>query len=368
MAIKEINDAGGVKVGGKSYKIVAIAEDGASDWPTFAEKSQKLIDSDKVAVVFGGWTSASRKAMLPVYESKNHILFYPIQYEGQECSKNIFYTGAVPNQQAEPAVQWLMDKFSDKLGKKVYLVGSDYVYPRTANTIIKEQMKALGGETVGEDYIPLGNTEVAPIIAKIKKAFPDGGIIINTLNGDSNVALFKQFKAAGIDPAKYPIMSFSIAEEEIRQIGPEYTTGTYAAWNFFMSLDTPASKKFTADFQKMFGADRVTGDPAESAYNMVYLWKNAVEKAGTFEDLDKVRNTMIGITFAAPQGEIKMFPNHHTSERVLIGEAEANGQFKILEDSKKAIPPLTWNQFVPETKGYTCDWTQNRPDAGKFKM
>ena len=368
MAIKEINDAGGVNVAGKKYKITPIAEDGASDWPTFAEKSQKLIDADKVAVVFGGWTSASRKAMMPVYESKNHILFYPIQYEGQECSKNIFYTGAVPNQQAEPAVDWLMKNFGDKYGKKVYLVGSDYVYPRTANTIIKEQMKALGGETVGEDYIPLGNTEVAPIIAKIKKAFPEGGIIINTLNGDSNVALFKQFKAAGIDPAKYPIMSFSIAEEEIRQIGPEYTTGTYAAWNFFMSLDTPASKKFTEDFQAMYGKERVTGDPAESAYNMVYLWKNAVEKAGTFEDLDKVRNSMIGIKFASPQGEIEMFPNHHTSERVLIGEASADGQFKILEDSGKAIPPIPWNQFVPETKGYTCDWTQNRPDAGKFKM
>ena len=368
MAIKEINDAGGVKVAGKSYKITPVSEDGASDWPTFAEKSQKLIDADKVAIVFGGWTSASRKAMMPVYESKNHILFYPIQYEGQECSKNIFYSGAVPNQQAEPAVQWLMDKFSGKYGKKVYLVGSDYVYPRTANTIIKEQMKALGGETVGEDYIPLGNTEVAPIIAKIKKVFPEGGIIINTLNGDSNVALFKQFKAAGIDPAKYPIMSFSIAEEEIRQIGPEYTTGTYAAWNFFMSLDTPASKKFTADFQAMYGKDRVTGDPAESAYNMVYLWKNAVEKAGTYEDLDKVREAMIGTTFAAPQGEIKMFPNHHTSERVLIGEAEQNGQFKILSDSKTAVPPIPWNQFVPETKGYTCDWTQKRPDAGKFKM
>ncbi|MFM7392864.1 MAG: urea ABC transporter substrate-binding protein [Cyanobium sp.] len=368
LAIDEINAAGGVRAGGRRLKIEAVQRDGASEPLVFAAEAERLIRGRRVAALFGGWTSASRKAMLPVFESKNHILFYPIQYEGQECSRNIFYSGAVPNQQAEPAVDWLMKNFSDKLGKKVYLVGSDYVYPRTANTIIKEQMKALGGETVGEDYIPLGNTEVAPIIAKIKKAFPNGGIIINTLNGDSNVALFKQFKAAGIDPAKYPIMSFSIAEEEIRQIGPEYTTGTYAAWNFFMSLDTPASKKFTADFQKMYGAERVTGDPAESAYNMVYLWKNAVEKAGTFEDLDKVRKTMIGITFAAPQGEIKMFPNHHTSERVLIGEAEPTGQFKILSDSKTAIPPIPWNQFVPETKGYTCDWTQDRPDAGKFRM
>ena len=163
MAIKEINDAGGVKIDDKSYKITYVSEDGASDWPTFAEKSQKLIDADKVAVVFGGWTSASRKAMLPVYEAKDHFLFYPIQYEGQECSKNIFYTGAVPNQQAEPAVDWLFEKFADKYGKKVYLVGSDYVYPRTANTIIKEQVKSLGGVTVGEDYIPLGNLSLIHI-------------------------------------------------------------------------------------------------------------------------------------------------------------------------------------------------------------
>ena len=177
-----------------------------------------------------------------------------------------------------------------------------------SNTIIKEQMKALGGETVGEDYIPLGNTEVAPIIAKIKKAFPNGGIIINTLNGDSNVALFKQFKAAGIDPAKYPIMSFSIAEEEIRQIGPECTNGTYAAWNFFMSLDTPASKKFTADFQKMYGADRVTGDPAESAYNMVYLWKNAVEKGqqgAERQSHGRVRMGVLGFLSSSERTPIK---------------------------------------------------------------
>ena len=194
MAIDEINKAGGVKVDGKKLKIVPVEEDGASDWPTFAEKSKKLIDQDKVAVVFGGWTSASRKAMLPVYEAKDHFLFYPIQYEGQECSKNIFYTGATPNQQAEPAVEWLLKN----KGKDFFLVGSDYVYPRTANTIIKEQLKAQGGKLVGEDYLPLGNTEVAPIIAKIKAALPKGGVIVNTLNGDSNVAFFKQMKAAGI--------------------------------------------------------------------------------------------------------------------------------------------------------------------------
>ncbi len=368
MAIKEINDSGGVTIDDKSYKITYVSEDGASDWPTFAEKSQKLIDADKVAVVFGGWTSASRKAMLPVYEAKDHFLFYPIQYEGQECSKNIFYTGAVPNQQAEPAVDWLFDNFSEKYGKKVYLVGSDYVYPRTANTIIKEQVKSLGGVTVGEDYIPLGNTEVAPIIAKIKKEFPDGGIIINTLNGDSNVALFKQFKAAGITPEKYPIMSFSIAEEEIRQIGPEFVGGTYAAWNYFMSLGTPASNTFNEAFIEMYGDDRVTNDPMESAYNMVYLWKAAVEKAGTYEDLDAVRDAMIGIKMDAPQGPIEMYPNHHISQTVRIGEAKEDGQFEILWDSKTPVAPITWNQYVPETKGFACDWTLDRPDAGKYKM
>jgi urea transport system substrate-binding protein len=363
MAIDEINAAGGVKVDGKKLKIVPVEEDGASDWPTFAEKAKKLIDQDKVAVVFGGWTSASRKAMLPVFEAKDHFLFYPIQYEGQECSKNIFYSGATPNQQAEPAVSWLLKN----KGKDFFLVGSDYVYPRTANTIIKEQLKVEGGKLVGEDYLPLGNTEVAPIIAKIKQALPKGGVIVNTLNGDSNVAFFKQLKAAGITPANgFAIMSFSIAEEEVAAIGPEYLEGTYAAWNFFQSLDTPASKKFTADFRAKYGDKRVTNDPAESAYNMVYLWSKAAEKANSVDD-NKVREALIGVKFDAPQGPIEVQPNHHTTELVMIGEVQKDGMFKILE-TKGVVKPLAWNQFVPETKGYTCDWTQKRPDAGKFRL
>ena len=363
MAIDEINKAGGVLVDGKHLKIVPVEEDGASDWPTFAEKSKKLIDQDKVAVVFGGWTSASRKAMLPVFEAKDHFLFYPIQYEGQECSKNIFYSGAAPNQQAEPAVQWLLKN----KGKDFFLVGSDYVYPRTANTIMKEQLKAEGGKVVGEDYLPLGNTEVAPIIAKIKQALPKGGVIVNTLNGDSNVAFFKQLKAAGITPANgYSIMSFSIAEEEIAAIGPEYLEGTYAAWNFFQSLDTPASKKFTADFKAKYGEKRVTSDPAEAAYDMVYLWAKAAEKAKSVDD-NKVREALVGVSFDAPEGKVTVEPNHHLSKLVLIGEVQKDGMFKILEN-KGIVKPVAWNQFVPETKGYTCDWTQKRPDAGKFKM
>ncbi len=364
MAIDEINAKGGITIDGKKLKIVPVEEDGASDWPTFAEKAKKLIDQDQVAVVFGGWTSASRKAMLPVFEAKDHFLYYPIQYEGQECSKNIFYSGATPNQQAEPAVEWLLKN----KGKDFFLVGSDYVYPRTANTIMKEQLMVQGGKVVGEDYLPLGNTEVAPIIAKIKQAMPSGGVIVNTLNGDSNVAFFKQLKAAGITPANgYSIMSFSIAEEEVAAIGPEYLEGTYAAWNFFQSLDTPESKAFTSAFKAKYGDNRVTNDPAEAAYMMVYLWAKAAEKANSVDD-NKVREALIGVSFDAPEGTVTVQPNHHVEKRVLIGEVQKDGMFKILED-KGFVKPVAWNQFVPETKGYTCDWTRKDvPDPGKFKM
>ncbi|MFM8660187.1 MAG: urea ABC transporter substrate-binding protein [Cyanobium sp.] len=364
MAIEEINAKGGITIDGKKLKIVPIEEDGASDWPTFAEKAKKLIDQDQVAVVFGGWTSASRKAMLPVFEAKDHFLYYPIQYEGQECSKNIFYSGATPNQQAEPAVDWLLKN----KGKDFFLVGSDYVYPRTANTIMKEQLKAKGGKLVGEDYLPLGNTEVAPIIAKIKTALPNGGVIVNTLNGDSNVAFFKQMKAAGLTPANgYSIMSFSIAEEEIAAIGPEYLEGTYAAWNYFQSLDTPPSKEFTKNFKAKYGENRVTNDPAEAAYLMVYLWKLGAEKANSTDD-NKVREALIGVSFDAPEGKVTVQPNHHIEKLVLIGEVQKDGMFKILEN-QGFVKPVAWNQYVPETKGYSCDWTRTDvPDPGKFKM
>ena len=365
MAIEEINAAGGVKVGGKSYKIEYIVEDGASDWPTFAEKSKKLIDQDGVPVVFGGWTSASRKAMLPVYESKDAFLYYPIQYEAQECSNNIFYTGATPNQQSEPATDF-MYKRSPAAGGDFFLVGSDYVFPRTSNTITKAQVKQLGGKVVGEDYLPLGNTEVAPIISKIKKALPDGGIIINTLNGDQNVAFFKQIQDAGITPSSgYYVMNYSIAEEEISTIGPEFLEGHYGAWNYMMSIDTPASKKFAKSFKKRWGADRVVADPQESAYNMVYLWKQAVEDAGTFDD-NAVREALVGQKFDAPQGPVEVMPNHHLSQTVRIGEINAEGGFTILEETGVVLPQA-WNQKHPSSKGFACDWTD--PSKGeKYKL
>lgn len=360
LAIEEINAAGGVL--GKQIEVVK--EDGASDWPTFAEKATKLIDQDKVVTIFGCWTSASRKAVLPVFESKNHMLWYPVQYEGQECSKNIFYTGAAPNQQIEPAVDWLLEN----KGKEFFLVGSDYVFPRTANTIIKEQLKAKGGKTVGEDYLPLGNTEVTPIITKIKQALPNGGVIFNSLNGDSNVAFFKQLKGAGITPDKYPVMSVSIAEEEVKQIGKDFLLGHYAAWNYFQTVDTPANKKWVEDFKAKYGAERVTNDPMEAAYIMVYLWKQAVEKAGTADDLEKVRTAAIGQAFDAPEGKVTMAPNHHISKTVRIGEVRDDGLFNIVWSTEGPIDPIPWNQYVPETKGFACDWTDPANKGGKYKM
>ncbi|BAZ88797.1 MULTISPECIES: urea ABC transporter substrate-binding protein [Cylindrospermopsis] len=358
LAIKEINAQGGVL--GK--QIEAITEDGASNWDTFREKATKLIEQDKVAVVFGCWTSASRKNVKPVFEDKDHMLWYPVQYEGQECSKNIFYTGAAPNQQIEPSVDWLLKN----KGKEFFLVGSDYVFPRTANTIIKAQLEALGGKTVGEDYLPLGNVEVTPIIAKIKQALPNGGVIYNTLNGDSNVAFFKQLKGAGLTPDKYPSMSVSIAEEEVKAIGVEYLKGHYAAWNYFQTVDTPANKKFVEAFKKEYGADRVLNDPMEAAYIAVYLWKQAVEKAGS-TDLAKVRQAAYGQTIDAPEGKVTMNGNHHISKIVRIGEVRDDGLFKIIYATPAPVEPIPWNQYVKETKGFACDWS-DPAKGGKYKQ
>jgi urea transport system substrate-binding protein len=359
LAIEEINKAGGVL--GK--QIEPVVEDGASDWPTFNEKAKKLIDQDKVATVFGCWTSASRKAVLPTFESKNHMLWYPVQYEGQECSKNIFYTGAAPNQQIEPSVDWLLEKYK---GKPFFLVGSDYVFPRTANTIIKAQLAAKGGKLVGEDYIPLGGTEVTPIIAKIKAAMPEGGVIYNSLNGDSNVAFFKQLQGAGLGPDKYPSMSVSIAEEEVKAIGVEYLKGHFAAWNYFQTVDTPESKKFVAAFKAKYGSDRVVNDPMEAAYIMVYLWKQAVEKAKTADDLEKVRMAALGQTFAAPEGLVTLENNHHLAKVVRIGKVREDGLFEVVFDTKTAVKPVPWNQYVADTKGFACDWSDLKK-GGKYK-
>jgi len=329
LAIEEINAQGGVL--GK--KIVPIIEDGASDWPTFAEKARKLISEDKVATVFGGWTSASRKAMLPVFEELNGLLWYPVQYEGLEASPNIFYTGATTNQQIVPSVTWLLKN----RGKKFFLLGSDYVFPRTANKIIKAQLQAEGGEVVGEEYTPLGHTDYSTIISKIKQANPD--VVYNTLNGDSNVAFFKQLKDAGITAQDLTTLSVSIAEEEIRGIGADVLEGHLAAWNYYQTTDTPENKAFVEAYKAKYGEDRVTADPIEAGYIAVYLWAAAVEKAGT-TDVDAVREAAKGIEWNAPEGKVTVDgDNQHIYKTVRIGEVQADGMFKELWATDGPVKP-----------------------------
>ncbi|OPY61218.1 MAG: Aliphatic amidase expression-regulating protein [Syntrophorhabdaceae bacterium PtaU1.Bin034] len=340
MAIAEINAKGGLL----GRQIVPIVEDGASDWPTFAEKAKKLISKDKVDVVFGCWTSASRKAVLPVFEKADHLLFYPVQYEGLEASKNIVYTGAAPNQQIMPAVTWLLKQNK----KKVFLLGSDYVFPRTANLIIKAQLKAEGGTLAGEEYTPLGHTEYSTVINKIKAAKPD--VVFNTLNGDSNVAFFKQLRAAGISAKDIPTMSVSIAEDEIRGIGADNLLGHYAAWNYFMSMKTPENDTFVKNYKAKYGTNRVTDDPIEAAYFGVYLWSEAVKKAGT-TDVAKVRESVKGISYKAPEGLVSISKiNNHTSKLVQIGKVRSDGQFDIVWTSGKFVEPDPFPSLVSKKK------------------
>jgi len=338
MAIEEINAAGGVL--GKQIEVVI--EDGASDWPTFAEKARKLLQQDQVATVFGGWTSASRKAMLPVFEELNGLLWYPVQYEGLESSPNIFYTGATTNQQIVPAVEWLLEN----RGTKFFLLGSDYVFPRTANKIIKAQLEASGGEMVAEEYTPLGHTDYSTVISKIREAKPD--VVFNTLNGDSNVAFFKQLKDAGISADDLTTLSVSVAEEEIRGIGTDVLEGHLAAWNYYQTTETPENEKFVTAYKAAYGEDRVTADPIEAGYIAVYLWAAAVEKAGT-TDVDKVREAAAGISFDAPEGTVTIDgETQHIYKKVLIGEVQADGMFKTLYSTEEPVKP------DPYLKGY--DW------------
>ena len=329
LAIEEINAAGGVM--GKQIEV--ITEDGASDWPTFAEKAKKLLQSDNVAVVFGGWTSASRKAMLPVFESNNGLLFYPVQYEGLETSPNIFYTGATTNQQIVPAVEYLLEQ-----GKtKFYLLGSDYVFPRTSNLIINKQLTAAGIEAVGEEYTPLGHTEYSTVIAKIRAAGPD--VVFSTLNGDSNVAFFKQLKDAGINAEDLPTLSVSVAEEEITGIGPENMLGHMVAWNYFQTTDTPENTKFVAAFKARYGENRVTDDPIEAGYFGVYLWAAAVEKAGS-TDVAAVKAAAKGLTFQAPGGLVTIHDeNQHVAKTVRIGVVRDDGQIDEVWNSGQPVIP-----------------------------
>ena len=351
LAIEEINAAGGLDLNGKRTKIVAIEEDGASDWPTFAKRARRLIERDRVAVLFGGWTSASRKALLPVLEEFDHLLFYPIQYEGEECSSNVFYAGATPNQQIEPGLTWLAEQGFQRW----FLVGSDYVYPRTANRIVRAKARQLGAEIVGEVYLPLGSRNVEPTIDAIRRTLPDGGAIINPLNGDSNFSFFHGLALRGIDiQRKHAVMSFSIAEEEIASIGPEVTAGSYAVWNFYHDTETPEAERFERAFSEAYGMRRLTSSPAVSAYSMVYLWARAAEAVGS-TDRERVRKALPGTTFASPAGKLEVGPNHHLVQPALIGRADERGHFELVADAG-LVRPVPFNPLLSDGQVQRCDW------------
>jgi urea transport system substrate-binding protein len=341
LAIEEINAAGGVL--GK--QLTPVIEDGASDWPTFAEKAQKLISEDGVATVFGGWTSASRKAMLPVFEASKALLWYPVQYEGLESSPYIFYTGATTNQQIVPGLDYLKEKGK----KKIFLVGSDYVFPRTANKIIKAYAAANGMEILGEEYTPLGHTEYGPLVNKIAAAKPDA--VFNTLNGDSNVAFFKQLKNAGITASAMPVVSVSVAEEEVKGIGPEFVAGHLVAWNYYQTTEGATNEKFVKAFKAKYGANKVTSDPMEAGYNAVYLWAEAVKKAGTIE-VEAVKTAAKGISLDLPEGKVTIDgANQHVFKTARIGEVMPDGQIKEVWNSGRPIEPDPYLKSYPWAAG-----------------
>ncbi|MEV0435215.1 MULTISPECIES: urea ABC transporter substrate-binding protein [Nocardia] len=341
LAVDQINAAGGVL--GK--KIEIVPEDGASDPKTFAEKAEKLISSDCVAAVFGGWTSSSRKAMKPKFESLNSLLYYPVQYEGLEDSKNIFYTGATTNQQIVPALDYLKQKGITSL----YLVGSDYVFPQTANREIRAYAAANGIEIKGEDYTPLGSTDFSTIVNKVRTA--KAGAVFNTLNGDSNVAFFREYSNAGLKAAEMPVVSVSIAEEEVVGIGADRLAGQLTAWNYYQTVDSPANKKFVADYKAAFGADKPTSDPMEAAYASVFLWKNTVEKAKSFAVAD-IQAAADGVSFEAPEGTVTIDgSNHHVTKVARIGEIRPDGLIYTVWDSGKAITPDPYLKSYEWAKG-----------------
>ncbi|MDW5442760.1 urea ABC transporter substrate-binding protein [Polaromonas sp. SM01] len=339
LAIDQINAMGGVL----GRKIKVIKEDGASDWPTFAEKSKKLLVNDKVAAVFGCWTSASRKAVLPIFEKENGMLYYPTFYEGLEQSKNVIYTGQEATQQILYGLDWAA---KEKKAKTFFLVGSDYIWPRTSMKIGRKHIEShlSGSKVVGEEYYPLGHTNFNSLINKIKVAKPD--CIFIAVVGGSNVAFYKQLKAAGVTAAKQFLLTISVTEDEVLGIGGENMNGFYASMKYFQSLDNPNNKAFVTAFKAKYGKDAVIGDVTQAAYLGPWLWKAAVEKAGSF-DVDKIAAASAGIELkTAPEGYVKVHDNHHLWSKARIGLAQSDGQFKLVSESPALIEPN------PFPKGY----------------
>ena len=357
MAIDEINAKGGVL----GRKLEPVVVDPASNWPLFAEKARQLLTQDKTAVVFGCWTSVSRKSVLPVFEELNGLLFYPVQYEGEELSKNVFYTGAAPNQQAIPAVEYLMSKEGGG-AKRWVLLGTDYVYPRTTNKILRAFLKSKGvqDKDIDEKYTPFGHSDYQTIVADVKK-FAAGGktAVVSTINGDSNVPFYKELGNQGLKATDVPVVAFSVGEEELRGVDTKPLVGHLAAWNYFMSMKNPANdawKKQWAAYakaKKLPGADKpLTNDPMEAAWIGIHMWKQAVEKAKS-TNVDKVIAAMAGQTFTAPSGITSTMDakNHHLHKSVFIGEVKADGQFNVVWKTKGPVKAQPWSPFIPENVG-----------------
>lgn len=329
LAIEEVNEQGGVL----GHLIEPVVVDGKSDPASFAHQAEYLITQEKVVVIFGCWTSASRKEVKPIVEKHNVLLFYPVQYEGLEDSPNIVYIGAAPNQQILPAVEWAFNN----IGTRFFLIGSDYIFPRVANEIIKEKIKLLHGSVVKEEYLPLGSRNVGPVIEAIKATNPQ--VILNTINGDTNVYFFNALKQAGIASDKTPVISFSIAEQELLDLGIDNLVGHYAAWNYFQSLDSPRNAEFVRKFKRRYGASRVISDPMEAAYCAVHIWADAVNEAGS-TNTDKVRTKLRDQSYEAPEGKIYIdYDTLHVWRPLRIGKIKPDGQFSIEWDSQQPIPP-----------------------------
>ena len=352
MTIEEINANGGVL--GKQIEPVVV--DPASDWPLFAERARQLLTQDQVAVVFGCWTSVSRKSVLPVFSELNGLLFYPVQYEGEELERNVFYTGAAPNQQAIPAVEYLMSEEGGG-AKRFYLLGTDYVYPRTTNRILRAFLKSKGvaDSDIEEVYTPFGHSDYQTIVANIRR-FSAGGktAVISTINGDSNVPFYRELGNAGLSATDVPVVAFSVGEEELRGVDTKPLVGHLAAWNYFMSVENPKNTEFVTKYRdwakrnNVPNADTVvTNDPMEATYVGIHMWKQAVEQAGT-TDVDAVIDAMGGQTFEAPSGfTLKMDEtNHHLHKPVLIGEVRDDGQFDVVWQTEEPIRAQPWSPFI----------------------
>lgn len=357
MLVDDLNKNGGLL--GKQVEAVVV--DPASDWPLFAEKARELIEKDKVDVVFGCWTSVSRKSVLPVFEELNSMLFYPVQYEGEESSRNVFYTGAAPNQQAIPAVDYLMSEDGGG-AERIVLLGTDYVYPRTTNKILRSYLngKGISDEDIMENYTPFGHSDWQSIVADVK-AFASTGkktAVVSTINGDANVPFYKELANQGIKAEDIPVVAFSVGEEELAGIDTAPLVGHLAAWNYFQSVESDANAAFIEKWHAFIGDEkRVTNDPMEATYIGFNMWKQAVEQAGT-TDVDAVRQAMYGQEVAnLTGGTAVMNTNHHLSKPVLIGEVQDDGQFDIVWETEGTVVGDAWSDFLPESAKLTADWT-----------